>query len=91
MQKYTHHGATRRILLVEDDFDLCEALGDTLGRPVPLAEVEGALDEGALARMEWLGLARQTAGGLILTTRGRFLGGGVTAELMAESPAKSTI
>jgi oxygen-independent coproporphyrinogen-3 oxidase len=66
-------------------------LGLRLDEPVPLAEVEGALDEGALARMERLGLARQTAGGLSLTTRGRFLGGGVTVELMAESPAKSTI
>jgi oxygen-independent coproporphyrinogen-3 oxidase len=66
-------------------------LGLRLDEPVPLAEVEGAVDEAALARMERLGLARQTAGGLSLTTRGRFLGGGVTAELMAESPAKSTI
>jgi hypothetical protein len=32
--------------------------------------------------MERLGLARRTGGGLALTTRGRFLGGGVTAELL---------
>jgi hypothetical protein len=27
----------------------------------------------------------------VLTERGRFLGGGVTAELMVETPAKSTL
>jgi hypothetical protein len=41
--------------------------------------------------MERLGLAERRDGGLVLTRRGRFLGGGVTAELMVESPAKSTI
>ena len=70
-------------------------LGLRLDEPVALAEVEGAVDVAALGRMERLGLARQTAGGLTLTTRGRFLGGGVTVELLtgvpAESPAKSTI
>jgi hypothetical protein len=49
------------------------------------------VDGAALARMEQLGLAERREGGLALTRRGRFLGGGVTAELMAESPAKSTI
>ena len=66
-------------------------LGLRLDEPLSLARVEGALDGKALARMERLGLAEQRAGGLVLTRRGRFLGGGVTAELMAESPAKSTI
>ena len=66
-------------------------LGLRLDEPVPLAEVESAVDGSGLARMEQLGLARRTAGGLTLTTRGRFLGGGVTAALLAESPAKSTI
>jgi hypothetical protein len=41
--------------------------------------------------MERLGLAEQRDGGLVLTRRGRFLGGGVTVALMAENPAKSTI
>ena len=40
---------------------------------------------------EPLGLAERRDGGLVLSRRGRFLGGGVTAELMAESPAKSKI
>ncbi|HEY5949691.1 MAG TPA: ATP-binding protein [Kofleriaceae bacterium] len=30
MQEFTHTGASRRILLVEDDVDLCEALGEIL-------------------------------------------------------------
>jgi len=58
-------------------------LGLRLDEPVSLADVAGALDEAALARMERLGLARRTAGGLTLTRRGRFLGGGVTAELLS--------
>jgi oxygen-independent coproporphyrinogen-3 oxidase len=66
-------------------------LGLRLDEPVPLAQVEGAVDGDALARMERLGLVEHRAGGLTLTARGRFLGGGVTAEIMAESPAKSTL
>jgi oxygen-independent coproporphyrinogen III oxidase len=62
-------------------------LGLRLDEPVPLAEVADALDPAALDRMERLGLAERRGGGLALTTRGRFLGGGITAELMAESPA----
>jgi oxygen-independent coproporphyrinogen-3 oxidase len=62
-------------------------LGLRLDEPVPLAEVAGALDAAALDRMERLGLAERRGNGLALTARGRFLGGGVTAELMAESPA----
>jgi oxygen-independent coproporphyrinogen-3 oxidase len=66
-------------------------LGLRLDEPIPFAQVEGAVDGAALARMEQLGLAERRGGGLALTRRGRFLGGGVTAQLMAESPAKSTI
>jgi oxygen-independent coproporphyrinogen III oxidase len=70
-------------------------LGLRLDEPLPLARVQGAVDRAGLARMERLGLAERRSGGLVLTRRGRFLGGGVTAELMAESPvespAKSTI
>jgi oxygen-independent coproporphyrinogen-3 oxidase len=62
-------------------------LGLRLDEPVPLVEVAAALDPAALDRMERLGLAERRGNGLALTTRGRFLGGGVTAELMAESPA----
>lgn len=66
-------------------------LGLRLDEPVPLAQLEGAVDGVALDRMERLGLAERRDGGLVLTPRGRYLGGGVTAELMTESPAKSTI
>jgi oxygen-independent coproporphyrinogen-3 oxidase len=66
-------------------------LGLRLDEPLPLAEVSGAVDGDGLARMERLGLAERRGASLVLTRRGRFLGGGVTAELLAESPAKSTL
>ena len=58
-------------------------LGLRLDTPLPLAEVETALAAGSLRRMEYLGLAEVREGGLVLTPRGRFLGGAVTAELLA--------
>jgi oxygen-independent coproporphyrinogen-3 oxidase len=64
-------------------------LGLRLDRPVPLDEVAGAVEPGALDRLERLGLVERTDGNLGLTRRGRFLGGGVTAELIAETPAKN--
>jgi oxygen-independent coproporphyrinogen-3 oxidase len=66
-------------------------LGLRLDEPITLSSVEDTVDREALGRMERLGLAELRDGQLALTKRGRFLGGGVTAELMAESPAKSTI
>jgi oxygen-independent coproporphyrinogen-3 oxidase len=66
-------------------------LGLRLDEPVPLADVSGAVDGVALARLERLGLVERSGSALGLTRRGRFLGGGVTAELLTESPAKSTI
>jgi oxygen-independent coproporphyrinogen-3 oxidase len=63
-------------------------LGLRLDEPVPLADVSGAVDEAALGRLERLELVERRSGGLALTRRGRFLGGGVTAELIAEIPAK---
>jgi oxygen-independent coproporphyrinogen III oxidase len=64
-------------------------LGLRLDRPVPLGEVAGAIEPGALDRLERLGLVKRIDGSLGLTRRGRFLGGGVTAELIAETPAKN--
>ncbi|MBA2384518.1 MAG: hypothetical protein H0V68_07645 [Actinobacteria bacterium] len=60
-------------------------LGLRLDEPLPTAGLEDALDRDALERLERLGLAASTADGatLELTRRGRFLGGGVTAELLA--------
>jgi putative oxygen-independent coproporphyrinogen III oxidase len=61
-------------------------LGLRLDEPLPLAGLEAAVDTAALARLERLGLAA-VAGepderSLALTPRGRFLGGGVTSELL---------
>ena len=58
-------------------------LGLRLDEPLPLAGIESALDPAALARLQRLGLAEQVDAGLTLTERGRFLGGAVTAELLA--------
>jgi oxygen-independent coproporphyrinogen III oxidase len=62
-------------------------LGLRLDEPLPLAGLEEAVDWEALDRLERLGLTARdgTAGAetVVLTERGRFLGGGVTAELLA--------
>lgn len=63
-------------------------LGLRLDEPLSLDGLADAVDRPALARLERLGLARLVAGpsgedALELTARGRFLGGGVTAELIA--------
>jgi len=62
-------------------------LGLRLDEPLAVAGLDEAIDGGALERLERLGLARtgEAAGGrtIALTRRGRFLGGGVTAELLA--------
>jgi oxygen-independent coproporphyrinogen-3 oxidase len=58
-------------------------LGLRLDEPLSLAGLEGAVDLTALERLEGLGLAAREEGErLTLTPRGRFLGGGVTAELL---------
>ena len=58
-------------------------LGLRLDEPLPLAGVRDALDVAGLARVESLGLAERSGDALTLTERGRFLGGAVTAELLA--------
>ena len=63
-------------------------LGLRLDEPLALRGLDEAIDLAALGRLERLGLAERTRGGdagesVALTTRGRFLGGGVTAELLA--------
>jgi oxygen-independent coproporphyrinogen-3 oxidase len=62
-------------------------LGLRLDEALALADVSDAVDHEALARLADRGLVELTANGrgpeLRLTPRGRFLGGAVTAELMA--------
>ena len=62
-------------------------LGLRLDDPLPLEPVAAAVDEQALGRLVRLGLVRRVRSGgapaLALTPRGRLLGGGVTAELLA--------
>jgi oxygen-independent coproporphyrinogen-3 oxidase len=58
-------------------------LGLRLDEPLPLAGLAGALDDAEVERLAGLGLAVRDEGNLALTPRGRFLGGGVTARLIA--------
>ena len=63
-------------------------LGLRLDEPLPLAGIGRSIDRAALARLERLRLARTMRDDddgeeLTLTARGRMLGGGVTAELLA--------
>jgi oxygen-independent coproporphyrinogen-3 oxidase len=62
-------------------------LGLRLDDPLPLEPVAAAVDREAVTRLVRLGLVRNVEGNggpaLALTRRGRLLGGGVTAELLA--------
>jgi oxygen-independent coproporphyrinogen III oxidase len=58
-------------------------LGLRLDEPLPVGGLRSALDADGLARVEQLGLAVDGGETLSLTRRGRFLGGGVTAEILA--------
>ena len=54
-----------------------------LDEPLPLEEVENAVDHEALERLERLGIAERRGNALTLTARGRFVGGAATAALIA--------
>jgi hypothetical protein len=58
-------------------------LGLRLDEPLRLSDIEHALDTGELGRLERLGLVARGEGTVGLTARGRFLGDGVTASLLA--------
>ena len=58
-------------------------LGLRLDDPLARAGLDAALDADALARLARHGLLTADAATIALTRRGRFLGGGVTAELLA--------
>jgi oxygen-independent coproporphyrinogen-3 oxidase len=61
-------------------------LGLRLDEPLALDGIEPALDAEAVERFTRLGLVERRARTLRLTPRGRFLGGGVTAELLVARP-----
>ena len=65
-------------------------LGLRLDEPLLLGDLARVVDERAVSRLELLGLVRSDAGRqtLALTRRGRFLGGGVTADLLTWNTAK---
>jgi len=58
-------------------------LGLRLDEPLPVGGLRSALDAEGVARAERLGLAVDGGETLALTPRGRFLGGAVTAEILA--------
>jgi oxygen-independent coproporphyrinogen-3 oxidase len=58
-------------------------LGLRLDEPLRVNGLDDVLDDSALERLQRLGLVAQANGTLSLTTRGRMLGGGVTADLLA--------
>jgi oxygen-independent coproporphyrinogen-3 oxidase len=78
----------REVEIIDDETRARERLmlGLRLDEPVRVAEVNGSLDSGALRRLAATGLVELTSNGagdeLRLTHRGRFLGGGLTAELV---------
>ncbi len=77
----------RELELLDDETQARERvlLGLRLDEPLAMAGLDAAVDGAALERLERLGLVRGSPaqGELALTPRGRFLGGGVTAELLA--------
>jgi oxygen-independent coproporphyrinogen III oxidase len=85
LARYLAGDYERELETIDDDVRARERLmlGLRLDDPLPLAGLEHALDPAGLARVERLGLAERVDDTLTLTERGRFLGGAVTAELVA--------
>jgi len=83
----------REAEMLDEQTRACERLmlGLRLDVPLPLADVQAGLEPGALERLASKGLVELAANGagdeLRLTRRGRFLGGAVTAELVALASA----
>jgi oxygen-independent coproporphyrinogen III oxidase len=84
LARYLAGSYERELELLDDDTRARERvmLGLRLDDPLPIAGLEHALDPAGLARVEQLGLAERGDATLTLTERGRYLGGGVTAELL---------
>jgi oxygen-independent coproporphyrinogen-3 oxidase len=85
LARYLQGHYDREIELLDEDTRARERvmLGLRLDEPLPLRGLRSALDPDGLARAEQLGLAVDGGETLTLTRRGRFLGGGVTAEIIA--------
>ena len=85
LARYLRGHYDREIELLDDETRAREKvmLGLRLDEPLPLGGLRSALDADGLARAEQLGLVVDGGDTLVLTRRGRFLGGGVTAEIVA--------
>jgi oxygen-independent coproporphyrinogen-3 oxidase len=83
--RYLQGNYDREIELLDEETRARERvmLGLRLDEPLPLEDLRSALDLGGLARVEELGLVVDGGETLALTRRGRFLGGAVTAEILA--------
>ena len=84
---HARQGPEREVELLAEQVRRSERvlLGLRLDEPLQLAGLAEAVDGDAVDRLERLGLVQRGEAGdaLALTERGRFLGGGVTAELLA--------
>ena len=85
LTRYLQGHYDREIELLDEETRARERvmLGLRLDEPLPVGGLRSALDAEGLARAERLGLAVDAGETLALTRRGRFLGGGVTAEIVA--------
>jgi oxygen-independent coproporphyrinogen III oxidase len=85
LARYLAGDPDREIELIDDDTRARERvlLGLRLDDPLPLTGLEHAFDPVGLARVEQLGLVTRADDTLTLTERGRYLGGAVTATLLA--------
>jgi oxygen-independent coproporphyrinogen-3 oxidase len=85
LARYLQGQYDREIELLDDETRARERvmLGLRLDEPLPLRGLRNALDPVGLARAERLGLAVEEGETLTLTEHGRFLGGAVTAEILA--------
>jgi oxygen-independent coproporphyrinogen-3 oxidase len=85
LARYLQGRYDREIEFLDDETRARERvmLGLRLDEPLPLGGLRTALDPAGLARAERLGLAVEKSETLTLTRQGRFLGGAVTAEILA--------
>jgi oxygen-independent coproporphyrinogen-3 oxidase len=85
ISRYLHGRYDRELELLDDETRARERvmLGLRLDEPLPLRGLRTALDPAGLARAAQLGLAVEEGETLALTRHGRFLGGAVTAEILA--------